>query len=288
MHHYNIRSKIKAGTPPFATAAELDAESLVNWQLALKEPLPEPLIADDEVDPLPSVDATVLPDPKPPPVEMHLRSDRRLEYADIASTYEADSYGEFIDIYGGFMFEAFTAFSAKVTVGQALDTPDRDNWIKAIKEELIQLIDRRTLRAVNDSDIKGKHKVIHTTMQLKHKLKQDRSLDKWKTRVCACGNELYGMIAETFSPTIGALAYATVHQLAILDRMEKMTVDTFGAYLHQTYPADAMPLCVVLPANVAQVCGLPVNQKYRIAKYLYSLLDVGIAYYRTYSAHLIA
>jgi hypothetical protein len=125
-------------------------------------------------------------------------------------------------------------------------------------------------------------------MQLKHKLKQDRSLDKWKARLCACGNELYGMIAETFSPTIGALAYATVHQLAILDRMEKMTVDTVGAYLHQTYPADAMPLYVTLPSNVAQVCGLPVNQKYRIVKYLYGLPDAGIAYYRAYSAHLIA
>ena len=44
--------------------------------------------------------------------------------------------------------------------------------------------------------------------------------DKFKARLCACGNELKGQIAETNSPTISALTYSTVHQLCIIDRME--------------------------------------------------------------------
>jgi Reverse transcriptase (RNA-dependent DNA polymerase) len=297
LHHYNARTKMKSGALPFATmenayhdfcvAAELDADALVKWQLTLSEPLVQALVEVDEEDPLETIDLSSIRNPLPP-LSMKLRSNVMMESSRIAQTYEADTYGDFTDCYGGFMFESFTASAAKVTVGQALRSADRENWIQAIKDELIQLITGGTLRAVNDSEITGKYKVIHTTMQLKHKLKQDQSLDKWKARLCACGNELYGMIAETFSPTIGALAYATVHQIAILDRMEKMTVDTVGAYLHQTYPVDALPLYVVLPSNVAEVCGLKPDQKYRIVKYLYGLPDAGIAYYRAYSSHLIA
>lgn len=299
LHHYNVRTRMKAGSLPFAVvedafhdfsvAAEQDADKLARWQLSLQDPLIAPLVEVDEEDPLDDIDLSKVRKRIVLPTTMRLRSSGREEHiADIARAYEAGSYEDFVDCYGGFMFESFTAASAKVTVSQALRSDDKSNWIAAIKDELIQLITGGTLEAVNDSEITGRYKVIHTTMQLKHKLKQDQSLAKWKARLCACGNELYGMIAETFSPTIGALAYATVHQIAILDRMEKMTVDTVGAYLHQTYPADALPLYVVLPSNVAEVCGLKPDQKYRIRKYLYGLPDAGIAYYRAYSSHLIA
>ena len=93
---------------------------------------------------------------------------------------------------------------------------------------------------------------------------------------------------ETFSPTISHLAYATVHQIAIIDRMHKITVDTVGAYLHQVYPTDALPLYLVLSPNVAAAVGLEPGLKYRIRKYLYGLPDAGIAYYKAYSEHLIA
>ena len=66
-------------------------------------------------------------------------------------------------------------------------------------------------------------------------IKQSKILDKFKGRLCACGNELAGDVSETYSPTIGALTYATVHQLAIIDRMESCVVDRVGAYLYQDY-----------------------------------------------------
>ena len=43
--------------------------------------------------------------------------------------------------------------------------------------------------------------------------------DKHKARLCACGNGLKGQIAGIYSPTIGALTYSIVHQIAIIDRM---------------------------------------------------------------------
>jgi hypothetical protein len=156
--------------------------------------------------------------------------------------------------------------------------------------ELRLLLDGGTLVPITESEYSQLQNptTIHTTMQLKHKHKSDGSHDKYKARLCACGNELYQLIAETYSPTIGALAYATVHQLAAIDRMFKCSIDVVGAYLHQPYPEDAAPLCVTLSPNVAPLIGYPPNQRFRIHKYIYGLPDAGRAYYKAYSAHLVS
>jgi hypothetical protein len=113
--------------------------------------------------------------------------------------------------------------------------------------EITQLLEGKTLVKVSKSEKKG-HKVIHSTMQLKAKMHQNNILDK--ARLWACGDELFGLIQETFAPTMSALAYATVHQIAVIDKMHKCTVDVFGAYLTQPYPDEAEPLFLTLPAKV--------------------------------------
>jgi len=173
-----------------------------------------------------------------------------------------------------------------MTVGKALKSQHVSQWTTAIKAEIELLFKGGTLVPVSQEMITPESTIIHSTMQLKVKTLQTGELDKFKARLCACGNELYGNVAETYSPTISALAYATVHQIAIIDRMKMCTVDTVGAYLYQTYPDDADPLYLRLPPNVAQACGMDANQIYRIKKYLYGLPDSGRAYYKAYSAHL--
>ena len=180
----------------------------------------------------------------------------------------------------------FAAGAAKITTGQALKSRDKDLWIQCIHAEITQLINGGTLVAVDDCDIIRGSKIIHSTLQLKVKLYASGLLDKYKARLCACGNELAGLVDDTFSPTVGALAYSTVLQIAIIDAMKMMTVDTVGAYLHQVYPDDAPPLYMVLSDNVSLACNLPVGQKYRIKKYLYGLPDAGRAYFKAYSSHL--
>ena len=101
-------------------------------------------------------------------------------------------------------------------------------------------------------------------------------------------NELLGIILDTFSPTIGALSYAAVHQIAILDTMHSCSMDVTGAYLYQDYPASAPQLYLQLPDNVANLCGETPGQLYHIRKYLYGLPDAGRAYYKAYCAHLLA
>jgi KUP system potassium uptake protein len=272
----------------FTEEAAKDPAELMKWRLGL-QPLKEPLVSVDEQDDLLEPvnfikDLVEMPEQTSDRV---LRSSRRTSEG-AASATEADSYADFLDIYGAFMFESFTAQSAKITVGHALKGRDRARWMEAIVAEIKLLLDGGTLVPVDEEEIVGPHQLIHSTMQLKLKLHADGSVDKYKARLCACGNELYGLVAETFAPTISHLAYATVHQLAIIDRMHKITVDTVGAYLHQFYPADAIPLYLVLPPNVAVAIGAEPGLKYRIRKYLYGLPDAGLAYYKAYSEHLIA
>ena len=80
------------------------------------------------------------------------------------------------------------------------------------------------------SDVPADASLVNSTMVLRKKP------DKYKARLCACGNELKGQIADIYSPTIGALTYSVVHQIAVIDRMHVRIIDTVGAYLYQTYP----------------------------------------------------
>ena len=140
-------------------------------------------------------------------------------------------------------------FANKVTVGKALNSEDSDQWIKAMRAEL-ELLLEHTLEPVSAASMPQIRKVIHSTMQLKLKMLQNGKVDKYKARLCACGNELWSNTAETYSPTIGALAYATVHQIAIIDRMKMCTVDTVGAYLYADYPDNSLPIYLTLPINI--------------------------------------
>jgi hypothetical protein len=77
-----------------------------------------------------------------------------------------------------------------------------------------------------------------------------------KVRLCVCGSELYGQVLGTYSPTVGAIAYSTVHQIAINDGLEFCIVNVAHAYLSQLYQQDALHLFLVLFDNVSDVCSL--------------------------------
>jgi hypothetical protein len=153
-------------------------------------------------------------------------------------------------------FESESVFAgAAMTVNQALRRDDADAWKADMLRELNLLFDGGTMVPWH-GEMPPSYDLIHSTMALKYKLKQDGSLDKIKARLCACGNELRGSGVETYSPTIGALSYVVAHQISIIDRMHRCTVDVTGAYLYQDYPDDAKPIFLTIPENVATACGL--------------------------------
>jgi len=178
------------------------------------------------------------------------------------------------------------------TVRQALNGQDRDKWIEAIGTEVTELLSN-TLTPVAREDMAQSYSLINTTTQLKAKRKStDGTIEKFKARTCARGDQLKGVLGadQTYSPTIFLLTFSVIFHLAIILKMFRRTIDTVAAYLYQKYPteADRKPLYVRLEKLVAEVCGLDPQQIYQVMRYLYGLPDAGKAYYAAVSGHLIS
>ena len=184
--------------------------------------------------------------------------------------------------------KALAARTSGPNVQQALDSILRDQWINAMADEIIHgMIESSRTLVPEDIDESKAYKLIHTTMQLKIKMKTDTIVDKLKARLCACGNELDEVDNDTYSPTVSSITHAFMLQIAVHDRMHIQLIDTKAAYLCQEYPTDATPLYVMLPKRVAIALNLDPNQTYRIRRYIYGLPDAGRAYYDAYSEHLL-
>ena len=258
-----------------------DEDVQVSWRVPLAEITVEEIL--DRIQ--------YHPEPREPP---RIKKNRHHDPQQGTRHLRSRAYRECQEITSGFLKgyyeDRMFAGGAKVTVGHALRGDEREEWADAIKSEVRQLMETGTLEETSDEEAeKLVRTVIRSTMALRKKLiVSTGELDKYKARLCACGNELHGMTEETYSPTIAALAYAAVHQVAVIDRMNACIVDTVGAYLYQDYPKDARALFIVLPKAVSVCCGLRPGALFRVRKYLYGLPDAGLAYYRAYSSHLIA
>jgi hypothetical protein len=112
--------------------------------------------------------------------------------------------GEYLDEYGAFLWNGGAALGAnKTTVRIAMQSGAGEHW----REAILVRSDVADQRGYSGSYRWQLFKLIHSTPQLKLKEHQYGTIDKYKARLCACGNELYGQVLETYSPTDGGLVY---------------------------------------------------------------------------------
>ena len=185
-----------------------------------------------------------------------------------------------------FAIKVAAAKTSGPAVHEALRSPMREGWVDAMASELDTIMDQSGCLKEEDIDESMPYDLIHTTMQLKVKMKDAETIEKLKARLCACGNELKFIDGDTYSPTVASLTHLLLLQIAVHDRMHLQMIDTVAAYLNQEYPADAKPLYVKLPKLVALALNRNPDQTYRVKKYIYGLPDSGRAYYEAYSKHL--
>jgi hypothetical protein len=93
---------------------------------------------------------------------------------------------------------------------------------------------------------------------------------------------------QTFSPTVKPLNFAFMMQIAVTLDCIWCTADIKSAYFNVQRPTGEIPILTKLEPFVAEICGLPVQQLYRIDKCLYGLPDSGSHFYRHYRDALIA
>jgi hypothetical protein len=186
--------------------------------------------------------------------------------------------------------KALIAKSTRLKVKDVLKSQHSAKWIEAINIEVNSLINNFKCLLPEEIDYEKDYDCIHATIDLKVKYLDETTIDKYKARVCGCGNELVQSATytnETYSPTVAHLMHNTMLQLAIYDQMHMCSNDTVGAFLYQEYPESLKPLYVILLKAVAEVCNLNPKTTYRVKKYIYGLPDSGRAYYIAYRDHLI-
>lgn len=185
--------------------------------------------------------------------------------------------------------------SEEIDTRAALKAPDRQKFVEAIQIEIKSLIElTKTLVPISQQDLVGKEFIrIGTTVKCKRKKKGDGTPDKHKARSAARGDVLARIYKQrgiqppkTFSPTISALTFALMLQLAIILGMQMATTDITSAYLQVPYPANQTMLVTKLERNIAELCNLDPSQEYRINKYIYGLPDSGRAFYYLYKSVL--
>jgi len=186
---------------------------------------------------------------------------------------------------------ALAATGIKLKVSEALKSLHVDKWIEAINLEVNSLIDDFKCLVPEEIDYEQEYDCIHATIDLKIKYINEETIDKFKARVCRCGNELVQRSSysnKTYSPMVSHLTHRTMLQLAVYDKMCVCSIDTVGAFLYQEYPETLKPLYIILPTSVAKACNLVSKTTHRVKKYIYGLPDSGRAYYLAYRDQLLA
>jgi hypothetical protein len=152
--------------------------------------------------------------------------------------------------------KALAAKGIRMKVREALNLEHSSEWIKAIKLEINSLINDFECLVPEEINPDRDHDCIHATVDLKIKYIDETTIDKFKARICGCGNELVRCTTytnETYSPMVSHLTHSTMLQLAIYNSMHICSIDTVGAFLYQDYPESLKPLYIVLPSSSS--CG---------------------------------
>ena len=187
-----------------------------------------------------------------------------------------------------------------ISVGKALniDAAMGDQKFQhSIKTEVLDNLvnDTGTLEKISREQVNDlpNHTFIHTVVKCKRKQNSDGTYDKHKARTAARGDEyLRKLLARgqpppaSFSPTINALTFQFVLQVATSKNLARATQDIKYAYLNAPLPDDMEPIITKLDDNIADICGLPRGQLYRIRKALYGLPASGRLWYEHYTTSL--
>lgn len=175
-------------------------------------------------------------------------------------------------------------------LSSALAGEEKEQWLDAIRNEIDSLFNVTNTLVPETPDVSSDYDVIYGTIVLKKKMNNKHEVEKFKARLCGCGNQLVkknDYFNETYSPTVNALVHSLLLQMMVVDRMYAATYDTIAAYLHQEYPSHYKPLYIKLPRALAIALDRDPDQLYRVKKYIYGLPDAGRAYYLALSEHLV-
>ena len=231
----------------------------------------------------------------PPPAIFPTDNDDQNTDSDTMRSYAIDTL---------FASEYYTGDTEEIETTEALQAPDREQFILAIKKEVHSLIsETKTLQPLTKTNDGYANNIaqkrvwkIKTTLKCKRKKKPIGKPDKHKARAAARGDTLRRAMIKaqvplpaSYSPIIMPLTFSLFLQLAVIRKLHMATMmDIKSAYLNAAVPPEADWIITTLEPHIAAVCGLDPAQEYRIANALYGLPDCGRSFYQPLKAALLA
>jgi hypothetical protein len=100
---------------------------------------------------------------------------------------------------------ALGAKAVCLKVGEALKSSHSHEWKKAMNTEVNSLLHVFKCLVPQDIDYSKDYDCIHAAVDLNIKYIDENTIDKFKVRICGCGNELVQSgtyFNETYSPTV--------------------------------------------------------------------------------------
>lgn len=155
-----------------------------------------------------------------------------------------------------------TKYIYHTTIKQCTEKLGKDATIKAITEELTQMIDKGVWEPIMYEDVTDKKSIIPSRLFLKEKFNAEGEFEKLKARLVGGGHKqdktLYSE-DEISSPTMSTKSVFILASIAAEEARQVMTGDIPGAYLNADMSGE---VCMSIPQEVSSVL-VDLDQGYR-------------------------
>ena len=185
------------------------------------------------------------------------------------------------------MQDILTGVKTPWTIREACEeSPQKAEWIKALKIEMQQLIDMGVYTLVDRSSVPKGQTIVTSKIAWRLKLDGDNNPIKYKARAVARGfTQRYGVnFKETFQPVARVESVRTFIAAAVASGWVIQQLDFDGAYLQGE--ADC-PIYMSFPPELNKYgCGIPDGKVCLLRKSLYGLRQAGWIWWQTLTSVL--
>ena len=193
-----------------------------------------------------------------------------------------------LSMYGAETFGFIAANPDTMHLHEALRQPDKDQFLKAMRKELVEHITRKHWRVVPQKCVPKGRNCLPMVWSMKRKRNPLGEIIKWKARLCAGGHRSKEFVDywDTYSPVVSWQTIRLIFTLAIINDWHIRSIDFVLAYTQAEAQTDIYLRPPTVP-NYFVIPDLPkpldrVQKVYKLLKNLYGLKDAG----RTWNHHL--
>jgi hypothetical protein len=168
-----------------------------------------------------------------------------------------------------------------MTFAEAMQAPDRDEFVKAMHKELADHIGRKHWKIVPLKSIQYPKRAIPMVWAMKRKRNPIGEIIKWKARLCAGGHRSIENIDywSTYSPVVSWSTVRLMIVFALLNDWHMESIDFVLAYPQAPVKTDIYMTPPRVPPNFI-IPDLPsfsdrLTKVYKLIKNLYGLKDAG-------------